>query len=95
MVKLGMTRRRLFRGALGAAGAALSCSTLGRAAWAASPFAPPPLEHPSPGLPGPGGLTSRDLLNRGYWPVPALPPGSWLGLLGGAHVCLRTDTLEQ
>src|SRR5690606_35150257 len=43
-------------------------------AWADNPFAPPPLTYSSLDLPGPGGLTARDLLNRGYWPVPALPP---------------------
>lgn len=65
------TRRRFVKGAVGAAAAAASYS-----AWADDPFAPPPLAHPSLDLPGPGGLTARDLLNRGYWPVPALPPAS-------------------
>lgn len=72
MGKVGTSRRRFFKGALGAA---LSYGALGPA-WAASPFAPPPLDYASLDLPGPGGLTTRDQLNRGYWPVPALPPAS-------------------
>src|SRR5690606_11648565 len=68
---LRRTRRQLLKGALSAAGAA--CCP---AAWADDPFAPPPLTYPSLDLPGPGGLTARDLLNRGYWPVPSVPPAS-------------------
>jgi glyoxylase-like metal-dependent hydrolase (beta-lactamase superfamily II) len=64
------TRRQFLTQALGAAAAAC------HPAWADDPFAPPPLSYPSLDLPGPGGLTSRDLLNRGYWPVPALPPAN-------------------
>ncbi len=64
-------RRRFLRGALGVAVASVSVPSL-----AENPFAPPPLTHPSLDLPGPGGLTARDLLNRGYWPVPSLPPAS-------------------
>lgn len=71
MSTLCHARRRLIRGALGAAAA-----TVAWPAWAEHPFAPPPLTYPSLDLPGPGGLTARDLLNRGYWPVPALPPAS-------------------
>lgn len=47
-----------------------------RTAAADDPFAPPPLSYPSLDLPGPGGLTARDLLNSGYWPVPSLPPAT-------------------
>src|SRR5690606_26597679 len=65
------TRRRLLQGAIGAAFAAWYPATR-----ADDPFAPPPLRYPSLDLRGPGGLTARDLLNRGYWPVPALPPAT-------------------
>jgi glyoxylase-like metal-dependent hydrolase (beta-lactamase superfamily II) len=64
-------RRRFLRGALGVAVATVSLPS-----GAENPFAPPPLTYPSLDLPGPGGLTARDLLNRGYWPVPSLPPAS-------------------
>src|SRR5690606_24759154 len=64
------TRRWFMQGTLGAAAAAWS------RAFADDPFAPPPLGYPSLDLPGPGGLTARDLLNRGYWPVPSVPPAS-------------------
>lgn len=64
-------RRRFVKSIFGAAVASAWCS-----ASADNPFAPPPLRYPSLKLPGPGGLTARDLLNRGYWPVPALPPAS-------------------
>ena len=66
-------RRRFVKGALGAAAAAWW------PAWADNennPFALPPLTYPSLDLKGPGGLTARDILNRGYWPVPCLPPAS-------------------
>ena len=71
MSKPCSTRRRFVKSALGATAAAAWFPV-----WADDPFAPPPLTYPSLDLPGPGGLTARDLLNRGYWPVPALPPAS-------------------
>jgi cyclase len=71
MIRLSRTRRRFLQRALGTAAAAAFVP-----AWADNPFAPAPLTYPSLDLPGPGGLTARDLLNRGYWPVPALPPAS-------------------
>ncbi len=71
MSGLGKTRRQFMKQALGAVAATACCSVR-----ADNPFAPPPLAYPSLDLPGPGGLTSRDLLNRGYWPTPALPPAS-------------------
>lgn len=72
----GTTRRKFCKGALGATGAAFSCCIPGTGWAAPNPFAAPPLDYPSLDLPGPGGLTTRDLLNRGYWPVPALPPAT-------------------
>lgn len=65
------TRRDFIKSTLGVAAAAAVSPAL-----ADDPFAPPPLTYPSLDLRGPGGLTARDLLNRGYWPVPALPPAS-------------------
>jgi glyoxylase-like metal-dependent hydrolase (beta-lactamase superfamily II) len=71
MRKLCIARRKFIQCALGSVAGAAWCT-----AWAQNPFAPPPLDYPSLDLPGPGGLTARDLLNSGYWPVPALPPAS-------------------
>src|SRR5690606_22857512 len=65
------TRRDFIKSTLGVAAAAAVSPAL-----ADDPFAPPPLTYPSLDLRGPGRLAARDLLNRGYWPVPALPPAS-------------------
>jgi len=75
MVMSGATRRAFLKATLGSAGGML-CYAAAATARAESPFAPPALEYPSLDLAGPGGFRTRDLLNRGYWSVPALPPAA-------------------